>query len=75
MKDTDLFSRIFGLAEPRFVEAVELDTVEGRVDTHGNPGRIISKSMFRGATNESLGIALINPGKPWQNRMVESVHG
>ncbi len=32
MKDMDLYSRILGLAEPWFVEAVELDTVEGRVD-------------------------------------------
>jgi len=32
MKDTDLYSRILGLAEPWFVEAVELDAVEGRID-------------------------------------------
>ena len=32
MKDTDLYSRILGLTEPWFVEAVELDTVEGWVD-------------------------------------------
>jgi predicted RNA-binding Zn-ribbon protein involved in translation (DUF1610 family) len=32
MKDTDLYSRILGLTEPWFVEAVELDTAEGRVD-------------------------------------------
>lgn len=31
MKDTDPYSRILGLAEPWFVEAVELNTVEGRV--------------------------------------------
>ncbi len=34
MKDTDLYSRILGLAEPWFVEAVELNTVEGRVDSN-----------------------------------------
>ena len=32
MKDTDLYFRILGLTEPWFVEAVELDTAEGRVD-------------------------------------------
>lgn len=32
MKDTVLYSRILGLAEPWFVEAVKLDTFEGRVD-------------------------------------------
>lgn len=32
MKKTDLYLRILGLAEPWFVEAVELDTVESRVD-------------------------------------------
>ncbi|WP_243367386.1 transposase family protein [Fundidesulfovibrio soli] len=32
MKATDLFSRILGLTEPWFVEVVDLDTVEGRVD-------------------------------------------
>ena len=32
MKDTDLHSRIPGLAEPWFVEAVELNTGEGRED-------------------------------------------
>ena len=32
MKDTDLYSRILGLAAPWFVDAVKLNTVEGRVD-------------------------------------------
>jgi hypothetical protein len=32
MKNTDLYSRILNLAEPWFVEAVELNTVEARVD-------------------------------------------
>ena len=32
MKDMDLYVRIPGLTEPWFVEAVELDTAEGRVD-------------------------------------------
>jgi len=36
MKDTDLYSWILGLAEPWFVQAVVLNTVEGRVDT-GHP--------------------------------------
>ncbi|NDY57956.1 transposase family protein [Desulfovibrio sulfodismutans] len=31
MKDTDLYSRILGLLEPWFVEAVESNTVDGRV--------------------------------------------
>ena len=31
--------------------------------------------LLRWATNESLGIALIDPGKPWQNGMVESFNG
>ena len=34
MKDTDLYSRILGLAAPWFVDAVKLNTVEGRVDIH-----------------------------------------
>lgn len=33
MKNTDLYSRILGLTKPWFVEAAELDTVEGGVDT------------------------------------------
>ena len=34
MKDTDLYSQILGLAAPWFVDAVKLNTVEGRVDIH-----------------------------------------
>ena len=38
MKDTDLYSRILGLTEPWFVEAVELTTADGRVDIHVEHG-------------------------------------
>ncbi len=33
------------------------------------------KALLRWATNESLGIALIDPSKPWQNGVVESFNG
>jgi len=38
------------------------------------PG-FVSKALLRWTANEPLGIALIDPGKPWQNGMVESFHG
>ena len=38
MKDTELYSRILGLTEPWFVEAVELTTADGRVDIHVEHG-------------------------------------
>jgi putative transposase len=37
-----------------------------------NGPEFVSKALLRWATKESLGIALIDPGKPWQNGMVES---
>ncbi len=40
-----------------------------------NGPEFVSKALLRWATNESLGIALIDPGKPWQNGMVESFNG
>jgi putative transposase len=40
-----------------------------------NGPEFVSKSLLRGATDESLGIALIDPGKPGQNGMVESFNG
>jgi len=60
MKDTDLFSRIFVLAEPWFVEAVELNTVEGRVDIcvgHGSGVRW--RALHAGG---SLLAGIIEPG-------------
>ena len=40
-----------------------------------NGPEFVSKALLRWATNESLSIALIDPGKPWQNGMVESFNG
>jgi len=40
-----------------------------------NGPEFVSKALLRWATNESLGIAIIDPGKPWQNGMVESFNG
>jgi len=40
-----------------------------------NGPEFVSGALLRWATNESLGIALIDPGKPWQNGMVESFNG
>ena len=39
-----------------------------------NPG-FVSKALLRWAKNEKLGIAMIDPGKPWQHGMVESFNG
>ena len=40
-----------------------------------NGPEFVSKALLRWATKESLGVALIDPGKPWQNGMVESFNG
>lgn len=40
-----------------------------------NGPEFVSKALLRWATNESLDVALIAPGKPWQNGMVESFNG
>jgi len=40
-----------------------------------NGPEFVSKVLLQWATNESLGIALIDPGKPRQNGMVESFNG
>lgn len=40
-----------------------------------NGPEFVSRALLRWATNESLGLALIDPGKPWRNGMVESFNG
>jgi putative transposase len=40
-----------------------------------NGPEFVSRALLRWATNESLSLALIDPGKPWQNGMVESFNG
>ncbi len=40
-----------------------------------NGPEFVSKALLRWAANESLGLTLIDPGKPWQNGMVESFNG
>jgi putative transposase len=40
-----------------------------------NGPEFVSKALLRWATNESLGVALIDPGKPWQNGTIESFNG
>lgn len=40
-----------------------------------NGPEFVSQALLRWAANEALGIALTDPGKPWQNGMVESFNG
>ena len=40
-----------------------------------NGPEFVSKSLLRWGTGQGLGMALIDPGKPWQNGMVESFNG
>jgi putative transposase len=40
-----------------------------------NGPEFVSKALLRWATKEALGIALIDPGKPWQNGTAESFNG
>ena len=40
-----------------------------------NGPEFVSKALLRWAANESLDIALIDPGKPWQNGTAESFNG
>lgn len=40
-----------------------------------NGPEFVSKALLRWAMNESLNVALIDPGKPWQNGTIESFNG
>lgn len=40
-----------------------------------NGPEFVSKSLLRWGTGQGLGMALIDPGKPWQNGMVEGFNG
>ena len=40
-----------------------------------NGPEFVSKSLLRWGAGQGLGMALIDPGKPWQNGMVESFNG
>jgi putative transposase len=40
-----------------------------------NGPEFVSKALLRWAADQDLGVALIDPGKPWQNGMVESFNG
>jgi len=40
-----------------------------------NGPEFVSKALLRWAVNESLNVALIAPGKPWQNGTAESFNG
>lgn len=40
-----------------------------------NGPEFVSQALLRGATGESLGMVLIDPGKPWQNGTAESFNG
>ncbi len=40
-----------------------------------NGPEFISKALLRGVAEQGLEVALIDPGKPWQNGMVESFNG
>lgn len=40
-----------------------------------NGPEFVSKALLRWAVDESLDIALIDPGKPWQNGTAESFNG
>jgi len=46
MKDPDLYSHILGLTNPWFVDAVELNTAEGRVDIYVEHGPGVSWSCL-----------------------------
>ena len=53
------------------------------VSVHGAPlfmrsdngPEFVSKALLRWVANQGLEVALIDPGKPWQNGMVESFNG
>jgi putative transposase len=40
-----------------------------------NGPEFVSKALLQWATRQSLGMALIDPGKPWQNGTAESFNG
>ena len=40
-----------------------------------NGPEFVSKALLRWVANQGLEVALIDPGKPWQNGMVESFNG
>ena len=51
MKDTDLYSRILGLTEPWFVEAVELSTADGRVNGRREDETTLASTMAPSRAN------------------------
>ena len=50
-------------------------TGRAALSSFGQRPGFVSKALLRWATNESLGITLIDPSKPWQNGMFESFNG
>lgn len=40
-----------------------------------NGPEFVSNALLRWAMNQGLGMALIEPGKPWQNSLAESFNG
>lgn len=46
------------------------------VNKYSNNGpEFVSKALLRWMANQGLEVALIDPGKPWQNGMIESCNG
>lgn len=60
-----------------------IEVLSQLISTHGAPKilrsdngpEFVSRALLRWAANENLDMALIDPGKPWQNGTVESFNG
>lgn len=60
-----------------------IEVLSQLISTHGAPKilrsdngpEFVSRALLRWAANENLDMALIDPGKPWQNGMAESFNG
>ena len=60
-----------------------IEVLSQLISTHGAPKilrsdngpEFVSRALLRWAANENLDMALIDPGKPWQNGTAESFNG
>lgn len=67
-----------GIRSGRVIEVLSRLVSERGMPTHlrsDNGPEFVSKALLRWAVKESLDLALIDPGKPWQNGTAESFNG